>query len=106
MIEITGTEKQIVWATDIRAKFIAAAAKESAYWEGEIAGCIEDEDSEGAEWAKGKLEKHNRLTSEILNEVSRAGWWIEYGQADADCVIRKFDAAKRGVSVGGAKRYN
>lgn len=104
MIEITGTEKQIAWATDIRANFIANASKKTAYWERELAGCIEDDDDEGAEWAKGKLEKHTRLTAEILDEVSRADWWIEYGRGDADVVIREFDAVKRGVALGGVNK--
>lgn len=104
MIEITGTEKQVAWATAIREKFIANAAKESAYWDDEIAGCIEDDDDEGAQWAREKLAKHNGLTAEILDKVSRAGWWIEYGQGDADCVIRKFESVKRGTALGGVKR--
>ena len=106
MIEITGTEKQVAWANDIRAKFIANAAKKAAYWQDEIDWCIEDEDTEGAEWAKGKLEQHTRLTTEILNEVSRAGWWIEYGQGSADYVIREFDAVKRGANFGGVNKIN
>ena len=90
--------------TDIRAKFIANAAKKSAHWRDDIAGCIEDDDSEGAAWATEKLEKLNRLTAEILNEVSRAGWWIDYGRADADIVIREFDSVKRGIALDGSKR--
>lgn len=106
MIEITGTEKQVAWATDIRAKFVANAEKKTAIWEDDIAGCIEEDDTEGAEWAKEKLEKHNRLVTEILNEVSRAGWWIEYGRADADAVIREFDSVKRGIALGGVKKIS
>jgi hypothetical protein len=104
MIEITGTEKQVAWATSIRETFTASAAKEAAYWEDEIAGCIEDDDAEGAEWAKEKLEKHTRLTAEILDEVSSAAWWIEYGRADVLFVIRTFENVKRGIALGGEKK--
>lgn len=106
MIEITGTEKQVAWATEIRAKFIAAADKIKAEWQDDYDGCIEDGDAEMADWAKGKLEKHNRLTAEILDEVSSAKWWIEYGRADSDVVIREFDAVKRGVALGGVNKIN
>lgn len=72
MIEITGTEKQVAWANDIRAKFIASADKIAAIWQDDVDGCIEDGDTESAEWAQGKLDKHNRLVAEILDEVSSA----------------------------------
>lgn len=106
MIEIIGTEKQVAWAIDIRAKFITNASKVTKYWADEVDGCVEDGDAEGAEWAKSKLEKHNRLTAEILDEVSSAKWWIEYGRGDADFIIREFDKVKRGVALGGVNKYN
>lgn len=107
MIEITGTEKQVAWASDIRARFIANAEKLIRETEQEIRDDIEDE--VGDDWIekdKARLNKYQTRTTEILNEVSCAGWWIEYGQGDADCVIRKFDSVKRGVAIGGVKKIS
>lgn len=104
MIEITGTEKQVAWATDIRAKFIAKAEALIKKAEQDILDDIEDEvDDEWIQKDKARLANYQARTAEILNEVSRAGWWIEYGQGDADCVVRKFDKVKRGIALGGAK---
>ena len=116
MIEITGTEKQIAWATDIRAKFIANAealiAEEVRLQEKRMAKATEttgdklDKLNKRIEKYATIIEKYRTRTAEILNEISRAGWWIEYGQGDADCVIREFDAVKRGVALGGVNKIN
>lgn len=107
LAELTGTEKQIAWATDIREKFTAAAKKLINDTEQEILDDIEDE--VGDDWIekdKARLAKYQTRTAEILNEVSRAGWWIEYGRGDADVVIREFDNVKRGIAFGGVKRIS
>lgn len=107
MIEIIGTEKQVAWATEIREKFIANAEELIKETEQEILDDIEEE--VGDEWIqrdRAKLARWQTRTAEILNEVSRAGWWIEYGQGDADCVIREFDSVKRGVALGGVNKIN
>lgn len=100
LAEITGTEKQVAWATDIRAKFIANAEKLIKETEQEILDDIEDE--VGDEWIqrdKARLARYQTRTPEILNEVSRAGWWIEYGRGTAHDVIGNFDLAKRGKNA-------
>lgn len=107
MIEITGTENQVAWATDIRAKFIANAEKLIAETEQDILDDIEDE--VGDEWIekdKARLARYQTRTAEILDEVSSAKWWVEYGRGDADCVIREFDHVKRGIALGGANKIN
>ena len=116
MIEITGTEKQVAWATDIRAKFIASAealiAEEVRLQEKRMAEVAEttgdklDKLNKRIEKYAAIIEKYQTRTAEILNEVSRAGWWIEYGRADADIVIREFDSVKRGIALGGFKKIS
>lgn len=116
MIEIIGTEKQVAWATDIRAKFAAAAdaliAEEVQLQEKRIAktagtsGDKLEKLNKRIEKYAAIIEKYRTRTAEILNEISRAGWWIEYGQGDADCVIREFDSVKRGVALGGVNKIN
>ena len=98
MIELTGTEKQIAWANDLRERFIEDAAKTTKMWKDDLAGCIEDGDTQGEEWTRERLEKHTRIVSEILNEVSRAGWWIDFGRGDAINTKEKFCSAKRGAT--------
>lgn len=116
MIEITGTEKQVAWATDIRAKFAAAAdaliAEEVRLQEKRIAqtagtsGDKLEKLNKRIEKYAAIIEKYRTKTAEILDEISSAKWWIEYGRADADVVIREFDRVKRGVALGGVTKIN
>lgn len=95
MITLTGTEKQIAWAEKIRNDFIADSKKWTDWWEADLAGCIEDGNTDGAERTRERLENHASLTTEILETISRSGWWIDYGRTDCVTIHRKYSLCKR-----------
>ena len=101
--ELTGSEKQVSWATGIRLEKLDLLARRSEDIQARVEGYVKYLEREGLSEdriakAKSRLEaaSHNLwLVTEIISRLSgitEAHWWIENRDADAEGLAQAFKA--------------
>lgn len=75
MVDLKGSPKQLVWAEEIRAKFLEIAGRQ---WE-KLAGNIESAEKQGKDTEKMNvgLKRFEMTEKYMLTKISAAHWWIE-----------------------------
>jgi len=80
MKELTGTEKQIRWAEDIRAGIVDMYNHALAHIDYNLA---DEDDASYIEEFTQRRERYVRQFSEILETKTAAAWWIDHRVAPA-----------------------
>ena len=94
MTNLTGSEKQIKWAEDIRARCLDKFQDRIADLNGTIEEAIEIEDQEWEESLTKKRDAAMEVRG-VLETVSSAAWWIDYGRSSVEGLVTDYRWFKR-----------